>query len=180
MKLDIVKVGYLETNCYIISKNNKVLIIDPGSDHKKIINKIEDKKVVGVLITHSHSDHIGALEQIKEYYNVDVYDKHNLSEGLNSIDEFEFTVRYNPGHTSDSISFIFNELDAMFTGDFLFKMCVGRTDIGGNNKDMIKSINELVNSNLDENLLIYPGHEDSSTLRFEKNNNPYLRGDIDF
>lgn len=62
MIIDKVVVGPLAENCYIVTKNEKTIIIDPGDEGKKIIDVAKDKNVVGVLITHHHFDHIGALK----------------------------------------------------------------------------------------------------------------------
>ena len=62
MNLEYIKVGYLRTNCYIISKDNKCLIIDPGDDYPEIIKIVNEREIVGVLVTHAHPDHVGALE----------------------------------------------------------------------------------------------------------------------
>ena len=159
MNIKIVKVGYLETNCYILEKDNKCLIIDPGSDASKIISNVS-LNVVGILLTHRHFDHIGALDEIRDYYNVKVYDKNNLKEGINSIDIFEFVVKYTLGHTLDSISFIFD--DIMFSGDFIFNNGIGRCDLGGDYELMKESIKNLLKSNI--NYKIYPGHGDSTYL----------------
>lgn len=172
MKIDIVKVGYLEENCYIVSNNDNCLVIDPGDESNKIIESIGNKKVIAILITHHHFDHIGALEEIKNKYNVEVYDYSNLKEGTNIIDNFKFEVIYNPGHTDDSISFYFKDDNIIFVGDFVFKDTVGRCDLGGNIIDMKKSITKLKEYN--ENIIIYPGHGDKTTLNYEKENNPYF------
>ncbi len=174
MNLDIIKVGLFQTNCYIISNNNKVLIVDPGDEADKIKNKVGKKEVVGILLTHSHMDHVGALDEIVNYYQTKVYNNTNLVVGNNNVDIFNFEVRINKGHTNDSISFIFKELNAMFSGDFVFKLSIGRTDLGGNDIDMMNSINALLDSELPKELIIYPGHGDKTTLKFEKENNPYL------
>ena len=153
MNIKNVVVGNLETNCYILEKDKECLIIDPGDEFNKIRDNI-DKKVVGILLTHRHFDHVGALDKLTECYGVNVYDKSNLKEGLNGIGAFEFNVVYNPGHTEDSISFIFN--DIMFSGDFIFFGTIGRWDLGGNIIDMKNSIIKILNSKT--NYKIYPGH----------------------
>ena len=58
MEVKKVVVGALEENCYILEKDNTCLVVDPGADYQKIKDVIGDKKVLGVLITHSHFDHI--------------------------------------------------------------------------------------------------------------------------
>lgn len=172
MKIEIVKVGYLEENCYIISKDDKCIVVDPGDEADRIISIIGNKQVLGILITHHHFDHIGAVEDIKNKYSVNVYDYSNLKEGINTIENFTFEVIYNPGHTNDSVSYYFKEDNCMFVGDFIFKSSIGRCDLGGNILDMEKSISKL--KELKENIILYPGHGDSTTLDIEKENNPYF------
>lgn len=163
MNIKTVVVGMLGTNCYIIENNNECLIIDPGDEFEKIINNI-NKKVVGILLTHRHFDHIGALKDIKSHYNVMVYDKNTIMEGNNKIGSFLFEVIYNPGHTMDSISFIFN--DNIFVGDFIFKGCIGRCDLGGDFNLMKQSIINILKFN--KNYKIYPGHGDITNLNDER------------
>ena len=104
MKIEKIKVGYLETNCYILSIDNDCIVIDPGDEYNKIKDKIGNKNVKGVIVTHNHFDHIGALS----YFN-NIYDYNNLNEGINNIDKFIFEVIYTPGHTNDSICIYFKE-----------------------------------------------------------------------
>lgn len=158
-----VVVGDLETNCYILEKGQQCLIIDPGCEFDKIKNHI-NKKVVGVLITHSHFDHIGAIDEFVNYYNIYIYDKKNLIKGMNKIGVFEFEVKYNPGHTLDSVSFLFN--DIMFSGDFVFEGTIGRCDLGGDFNVMKDSIKDLLKSEI--NYKIFPGHGNSTTLDKER------------
>ena len=80
MKINRLVVGYLQENCYILEKDNKVLIIDPGDEFDRINNFIKSKEIVGILITHNHFDHIGALKLLVDTYNVKVYDKSNVEE----------------------------------------------------------------------------------------------------
>ncbi len=170
MNIKVVVVGKLDTNCYILSKNNSVLIIDPGDDAEKIISNIDKSMdVVGIIITHSHFDHIGAVSPLLNKYNVPVYDKTNLKEGINSVSSFSFEVIYTPGHLDDAIVLYFRENDVMFTGDFIFKNSIGRTDLpGGNVADMKKSILKILK--YPENIRILPGHYASTTMQEEKKN----------
>ena len=165
--------GYLEENCYIIKANNKCLIVDPGSEGNRIINEIETLKleVKGILITHYHFDHIGALDEIRAKYKCDIYD-YNCSD-INKIDCFSFKKINNFGHTMDSCSFFFEKEKIMFTGDFVFYESIGKYD-KENEKEMIKSLKEF--KKLDDDIIIYPGHGPSSNVGYEKNNNYFLRG----
>ena len=70
MEINRVIVGPLEENCYIVTKKNQSIIIDPGDEADKIIKACEGKNIVGVLITHHHFDHIGALQKIENYFNI--------------------------------------------------------------------------------------------------------------
>lgn len=154
MKIDRVVVGPLATNCYILTINDKCLVIDPGDEFDKINKIIGDKKVVGVIITHYHFDHIGALN----YFNKDlILDKNNLEEKEYNINNFKFEVIYTPGHKEDAITIYFKEDCVMFTGDFLFRDGIGRIDLpGGNYKDMLNSLEKM--KKYDKNIKIYPGH----------------------
>ena len=172
MKVEILPVGYLRENCYIISKNNNCIIIDPGDEDNKIIKCIGGKKVLAILITHYHFDHIGALNILKEKYNVEIYDYKNINEDI-KISDFNFKVIDTKGHTDDSVSFYFYNDNIMFTGDFLFKESIGRFDFDNSSEiDMLKSIENI--KKYDKSIKIYPGHGDITTLEYEFKNNPYL------
>ena len=158
MDIKTIIVGELEENCYLIIKNKECLIVDPGDDFETIKKAIGDLKVVGCLVTHFHQDHIGALEEVISYYDVDI----NKEEYPN----FKYETIETPGHTAESKTFYFPKEKIMFTGDFLFKESFGRTDLGGNNKDMIDSI-KLIEKYPDDTT-IYPGHGISSNLGKEK------------
>ena len=116
--------------------------------------------MVGVIITHYHFDHIGALNKFDETL---ILDRHNLEEKEYNISNFKFDVIYTPGHKEDSITIYFKEDKIMFTGDFIFKGAIGRTDLkGGNDIDMINSLNKI--DKYDKDIIIYPGHGDKTTL----------------
>jgi len=175
MNINIKKVivGMLQTNCYIIEKNQKCLIVDPGDEYEKIINEIK-KEPIAILVTHRHFDHIGALDKIKNKYNIPTYDFNNLKEGNFDIGEFNFKIIHTKGHTSDSITFYFKEDEIMFTGDFLFKGSIWRTDLPtGNYVEMQESINKILKYS--DIIKVYPGHGPSTTLGLEKEYNDYLK-----
>ena len=174
MKIDKIVVGSLRCNCYVLSIDDEVLVIDPGDDGDKIINIIGNRKVIGVIITHYHFDHIGAVNDLKIKYNTTVYDRKNLSEGINNIGKFKFEVIYTPGHKEDLITLLFNENRVMFCGDFIFKDSIGRCDLdGGSISDMMMSINKI--KKYDTDIIIYPGHGEKTSLGYEINNNPYFK-----
>lgn len=160
MQIEVLPLGYLEANCYILTKNNKSIIIDPGDEFSKISKFCESKHMVGILVTHDHFDHVGALKDCEEYYH--------LKSNPNYIEGFQYQVIKNPGHSKDSISFYFREENILFAGDFIFQRSIGRCDLeGGNFLEMQKSIQNILTFPSD--MLIYPGHGPETTLEKEKN-----------
>lgn len=174
MEVRKIKVGYLQTNCYILVESGKCLIIDPGDQFYSIEEQIKGNELIGILVTHRHPDHIGALEKFVKTYNVPVYDRSNLSEGKQEVGPFNFEVIYTPGHTSDSITFLFYQYNFMFVGDFIFLNSIGRTDMPtGDSNQMKQSIEKI--SEYSDRIRIYPGHGDSTSLGDEKLNNPFFQ-----
>ena len=151
-------------NCYFVvdESTNKAIVIDPGENGKKLNKKIDDNnlEVVAICLTHCHFDHVGALNELVNKYHVDV----NKYE----FDNFKFKVLFTPGHSWDSKTYYFENDHIMFTGDFIFNGTIGRTDLGGSKKDMLKSLNMIMSYPND--ILIYPGHGESTTLGVEKLN----------
>lgn len=167
--------GYLEENCYILYDEKKCLIIDPGSEEEKIDSFIETKslKVSGILITHYHFDHVGALDYFETKYKCKVIDYEDVDKDI-SLGGFTFNVIPTYGHTKDSVSFYFKDNNIMFTGDFLFKESIGRYDFEDSDAiEMQKSI-KLIKS-FPSKTKIYPGHGDITTLKKELDNNIYLK-----
>lgn len=174
MKIKTVVVGSLDTNCYILESDGQALIIDPGADFKKIKEAVGDLKVLKILITHKHFDHIGVLYDIMDLYKVGKLDFSSNVDEFVSIGPFTFKVLKTPGHTEDSLSFYFKDDNIMFVGDFVFKGTVGRCDLPtGDFNTMLESI-ELLKKYSDKTVL-YPGHGPFTTLIEEKLNNPYFR-----
>lgn len=158
MDIKNIIVGPLETNCYILTLNNECIIIDPGDEFFKIKEAVGDKKVIGCLVTHYHQDHIEALEEVLSYYDIEV---NKIKYG-----NFDYEILETPGHTFDSKTFYFKKNNTMFTGDFIFYHSIGRTDLGGNDKDMQESLEYF--KQFDDSITIYPGHGPSTTLGEEK------------
>lgn len=174
MEVKTVVTGYLDENCYILIKNNTCLVVDPGDDYNKIKEEIGDNKVLGVLITHSHFDHIGALRNFLTKRSIKIFKRSNLEENKDyKIGDFTFKCIYTPGHSKDSVTFYFEEDKKMIIGDFIFKESIGRTDFpGGSDKEMADSINKI--EEYPDDIELYPGHNETTTLGYEKKNNPYL------
>lgn len=171
MKIEKIVVGFLEENCYVLSKDKQVLIIDPGDEIDKIKHVIGEFKVVGVLITHNHFDHIGALSYFDKSI---IHNFSNLEEKEYNIDNFKFDVIYTPGHSSDSVSYFFNDINSLFSGDFIFYESIGRCDLPTGDYNIMKeSIKKI--KNYPKDMIIYPGHGEYTTLRHEIENNIYFK-----
>lgn len=165
-------VGDLLENCYIIIKDKKCLIVDPGDNSNLIISEVKDLDVLGVLVTHHHFDHVGALEKVLNKYNVDLFD-YKKKEDTYKVGPFTFKIIYNPGHTEDSVSFYFEEEKIMFVGDFIFQNSIGRCDLaGGSFSKMQESIEKI--KKYQDNIILYPGHGNHTSLDDEKKYNPYF------
>ena len=165
MKIKKIITGSLQENCYILLIDNNCLVVDPGDDFDLIKKEIKDYNLLGILITHHHFDHVGALDDLLKYKKVPVYD-FNLTDTEYNIDKFNFKIIKTPGHTSDSVTFYFLNDNIMFVGDFVFKGTIGRTDLPtGNNIEMEESINKIKQYN--KNIIIYPGHGESTTIEDE-------------
>lgn len=159
MNIENLILGNLNTNCYILKKDNKCLIIDPGDNANLIKEKCEGFIVEEILVTHHHWDHILALEELENFYHL----KHNSF--LRKT--FKYEIIKTPGHANDSLTFYFPSEQIMFTGDFLFYRTIGRCDLETSSiSDMQKSLSTI--SNYPDNIIVYPGHGKSTILGEEK------------
>jgi sulfur dioxygenase len=180
------------TYTYVISsgEGREALIIDPVIEHTEEYLKILEKlklKLVKVIDTHIHADHITGLNELNKRTNCtrimgeksksEVIDlKIKDSEKIN-IEKIELKAIYTPGHTDCSYSYVMN--DRVFTGDTLLINGTGRTDFqNGSSEDAYDSLfNKLLK--LPKQTLVYPAHDYNgkkySTIENEKNNNPRLQ-----
>ena len=184
--------GKSSTYTYIISsgKGREALIIDPVIDHtKKYIKILKDLelKLVKVIDTHIHADHISGLNELnKQTECTRIMGEESESEVIDlrvkenekiKIEGVELITLYTPGHTKCSYSYLMN--DRVFTGDTLLINGSGRTDFqGGSAMEQYDSIfNKLLK--LPDKTLVYPAHDYNgkkfSTVENERNNNPRLQ-----
>jgi|TARA_A100001015_G_C14926434_1_gene686555 sulfur dioxygenase len=180
------------TYTYLIAsdKGREALIIDPVIEHTDIYTKELkdlDLKLVKVIDTHIHADHITGLNELSKIYNCskimgeqsksEVIDVRVKNEDKIKIENIELNVIYTPGHTDCSYSFLMN--DRVFTGDTLLINGTGRTDFqNGDAKEQYNSIfNKLLK--LPENTYVYPAHDYNgkkfSTIGEQRSNNPRLQ-----
>jgi len=180
------------TYTYIISsgKGREALIIDPviekTDEYIKVLKNL-DLKLVKVIDTHIHADHISGLNELSKRTKCSkIMGEQSSSEVLDirvkdnekiKIENIELISMHTPGHTDCSYSFLMN--DRVFTGDTLLINGTGRTDFqNGNVLDQYESIFKKL-LKLPEKTLVYPAHDYNgnkySTIKDEKNNNPRLQ-----
>lgn len=196
-------------NCYaVFNEAGEALIIDPGGETQRIINWVEENKwqVKAVLLTHAHSDHIGALDDIRNTYQVEAYihpieqpflldPQLNLSAntsggvvqcqpaehewqtmGHHQVAGFEFEVAHLPGHSPGHVVYLFKQEGFAIVGDTLFAGTIGRTDFPDGSLVHLLSGINDHLLSLPDWTIIYPGHGASTNIGIEKASNPFIIG----
>ncbi len=200
IKIIMVPVGLLQANCYIVHDDtrNDAVLIDPGDDEESIRVELLKARLSpkAILLTHGHFDHCNAAKAFaadgaKIYmHNADeimTRTRLNMSEltggpfnsftpdvllnGGETIEEcgMSFKVIHTPGHTAGSVCYITE--DKLFTGDTLFYLGVGRTDLPtGNYRELEHSVRDIL-FKLKGDFAVFPGHGELTALSFEKEHN---------
>lgn len=198
-------VGSFASNCYIIGSETtkRGIIIDPGAEAKTILRALDEigLSISLILATHTHPDHIGALETVKENtgakFAIHESERDKLLRAFSSmmggspgqppepekllkdndtidVDDLHFTVLHTPGHSPGGISLLGHGV--VFTGDSLFNLSIGRTDFPGcSYKQLMDSIYTKLMILPDETVVL-PGHGPQTTIGAERKMNPFLSG----
>lgn len=199
-KVEKFVLGIYMANCYLIWNGNHVLMVDPGSTSRKLLQHLKDNNAIvdAILLTHGHFDHIGGVDYFASHFNCPVYidgeDENMLTNihlncslpgretivktpvkkyknGLNKIGDFTFNAIFAPGHTHGCTMLQFENI--LFSGDVIFKESIGRTDLpGGSNSEMYNTLQMI--KTMDPNLQVLSGHGEPSILSYEFIHNPYL------
>lgn len=198
MKINTYPVGEYGANCYLVINEDakESIMIDPGAYGKTLEAYLKDSntELKAILLTHGHFDHVGAVEELKNKYNVPVYIHEGEVENMDSGDHvysklphffnyvengdslqlagLDIKCIHTPGHSKGGMCYLTG--DSVFTGDTLFNGAIGRTDlISGSFQTLIHSIEERLMI-LDKETKVYPGHGPSSSIIYERMRNPYL------
>lgn len=203
MEIKVLELGEIGVNCYLIAGDNSVVVIDPGFESEVVTNflKKNSHKDRMIILTHSHFDHISAAEKLRTDTDtkiaIGVFDNPALSDvklnlsylfGVNlshfsadillydgdlfKVGDLEFKVIHTPGHTVGGISLLID--DILISGDTLFYQSIGRTDFpGGDFKTLLDSLEKLFL--LDGEITVLPGHGIQTTIKHEREYNPYRK-----
>lgn len=206
LNMDAFELGPLQTNAYLLSNAERTrgFVIDPGMNPKSLFKRIETMEIEAIVLTHTHFDHIGGVDELRKWKKCPVYvhdaeadwlsdpkkngsarwpelggpivtdpAEYALDDGqtLELLGE-KFRVFHTPGHSPGSVSLLYG--DKLFSGDVLFRLSVGRTDLpGGSQRELMESIHGTL-FDLPDDVKVYPGHGKPTTIGYEKLNNPYV------
>lgn len=206
MKIYKLEVGMLATNCYIAVNEElkEGVIVDPGGDADKILEAVKKLSITvkAIFITHGHSDHIMALNEVRKATGALVYVSSEDADMLTRADRnlsiymsnglecaaaenlfkdgdvveaagMHFKVYATPGHTKGGVCLQVE--DTVFCGDTVFCESIGRTDLpGGSYKEILQSIKNKILV-LDDATKLLPGHGPATTVGWERRRNPFLQ-----
>jgi hydroxyacylglutathione hydrolase len=208
MDVRMFTVGPVAENSYLFRRDGSdhALLVDPGEEAPKLLAAIEGLGVTidGILLTHTHFDHIGAVAPVARATGAEVWvpeiekmvladinafvpwpgfgpfenwdAEHTLSGGERlELAGIEIDVFFTPGHSPGHVTFSIPAEQVIFSGDVLFQGSVGRTDLpGGEWPTLLESIRTLVDA-LPPETTVYPGHMGTTTLGQERATNPFLQ-----
>jgi len=207
MEVRMFTVGMIQENCFLLRRDgsDRALIVDPGEEAPKLLAAVEQLglKLDGILLTHTHFDHVGAVAPIAKATGAEVWvpelekqvladinsyvpwpqfgpfeswdAEHTVSGGERlELAGLEIDVLFTPGHSPGHVTYSIPDEEVVFSGDVLFQSSVGRTDLpGGDWPTLLESIRTLVDT-LPGDTTVYPGHMGITTLGAERAANPFL------
>ena len=203
IKLDCIRVGMLETNYYMVYDETvrEAIITDPGDNADFIESCVADREVtpVAIFLTHAHADHILAVEEIRDFYDIPVYvhkdDVPMLADGWKNLGRLKIELKekdvvlkggeelniggmqikvlHTPGHTPGGVSYYFPDASFVLAGDTMFFRSWGRTDFpGGDEQALMDSIRNVLLP-LPEETIVYPGHMRATDIKSERRMHGY-------
>lgn len=206
-KVETFTLGPLQTNAYLLSvmdgEQERSIVIDPGMNPKRLLDRIAATKVEAILLTHAHFDHMGGVDELRKLAKCPVYIHDLEADWLTdprkngsmrwqdvtpplSTDPAEYALA--EGQSLELIGHTFRVMHTpghspgsvsflcgqhLFSGDVLFRQSVGRTDLPGGRERDLYDSIRLKLYKLSDDTMVYPGHGGRTTIGFEKANNPY-------
>ena len=188
----------------INEETKEMLIVDPGDSAQMIVEKIRLGVLIpkAILLTHGHFDHVMAAQELAKTFDLKIYAHEEEKDTLNhpgknvsamigrqdsyhadifvkdgellQLAGMEIKVLHTPGHTPGGCCYYLEKEQVLFSGDTLFCQSVGRTDFpGGSMSQIVRSIKSKLLA-LPDNVKVYPGHMDLTTIGMERRQNPFL------
>ncbi len=199
------QLGPIQTNCFLISKGNEAIVVDPGGDPESVVKYIQSKglNLMYILNTHFHFDHILGNKPLQKstgatilaspeddallqaqveggsgmmgFPPVEKFDYEPLYPGEQTFLDERCQVLSTPGHSPGSLSFYFPDSGKIFSGDLIFPRAVGRTDLPGGSMETLKKSVQEKVFVLPADTEIYSGHGPVTTVQEEKRFNPFFQ-----
>jgi hydroxyacylglutathione hydrolase len=207
MDVRMFTVGQVAENTYLFRRDGseRALIVDPGDEADKLLAAIDalGVKLDGILLTHTHFDHVGAVAPVARATGAPVwcpvlevpvladimryvpwpglgpyesYEADHTVAGGETLElaGMEIEVLFTPGHSPGHVTYRVADEQAIFSGDVLFAGSIGRTDLpGGDTATLMRTLGELLDLLPDETT-VYPGHMGVTTIGRERATNPFL------
>ncbi|HYI79231.1 MAG TPA: MBL fold metallo-hydrolase [Thermoleophilaceae bacterium] len=207
MDVRMFSVGPIQENCFLFRRDgsDRALIVDPGDEAERLLGAIDELGVTldGILLTHTHFDHVGAVAPIAKATGAEVWVPEIEKQVLADIDSyvpwpefgpfeswdaehtltggeklelagFEIDVLFTPGHSPGHVTFHVPDEAAIFSGDVLFQGSVGRTDLPGGDPRVLMQTLEMLAERLPDETTVHPGHMGITTIGAERASNPFL------
>jgi len=200
-------VGPIQENCFLFRRDgsDRALIVDPGDEAERLLAAIDELgvKLDGILLTHTHFDHVGAVAPIAKATGAEVWvpeiekgvladidsyvpwpefgpfeswdAEHTLTGGERlQLAGFDIDVLFTPGHSPGHVTFHVADEQAVFSGDVLFQGSVGRTDLPGGDPQVLMETLKTLAETLPDETVVHPGHMGITTIGAERTTNPFL------
>lgn len=161
-------------------------MVDPGYNPERFLTFIQEHQLrpAGILLTHHHYDHVGGVDKIRNFFDcpvylhrgdVDLYRKpvDVILEGGEQLDldGEKIDVIHTPGHTSGGVCYYSEKSKAAFTGDTIFNVDLGRTDLEGGSFTQLQNTVVSILDKWSNDITIHPGHGDPCNMKYVRNHN---------